>query len=192
MKRRLSSDEKALWNKVTRDVRALAPDTEGAADAPAPEPAPGPPAPAKRVRRAAQAAPAPPPPPRAKLKPLPPSPFKSGDPALDRKARRGRMPPERTLDLHGLTQRSARARLISFLKSASADGLRCVLVITGKGPPDGAAHDPNTEQSPRGVLRLRFIEWIGEDGLRALVTRVAQAAQGDGGRGAFYVFLKRR
>lgn len=189
-RRRLSPDERALWKRATRDVRR-------AADAPAlpeggtpsGEPAPLAPHPARPV--AGRIAAAPPSPPRRIKKTLQPSPFEAGDPALDRRVRRGRLRPERTLDLHGLTQAAARVRLESFLAAAFRDGLRCVLVITGKGAPGGAAErHPDTEQSPRGVLRRRFQEWLAEEPLRALVTRAAQASPADGGRGAFYVFLK--
>ncbi|MEQ8749681.1 MAG: Smr/MutS family protein, partial [Amphiplicatus sp.] len=110
---------------------------------------------------------------------------------LDRRARRGKLRPERTLDLHGLTQGPARFRLETFLLAASRDGLKCVLVITGKGAAGGVLdHDPYAERSRRGVLRERFQDWLAEEPLRALVTRASGAAPADGGRGAFYVFLK--
>ncbi|MEQ8935778.1 MAG: Smr/MutS family protein, partial [Amphiplicatus sp.] len=189
-RRRLSPEEKALWKKVTRDVRPVAP--VAAPDAPAgdenPLLTPVSPSGAARPRPALPVLE----PIKKARKPRPPaSPFDSGDPALDRSARRGRLRPERTLDLHGLTQGPARLRLETFLLSASRDGLRCVLVITGKGAPGGVLdHDPYAERSRRGVLRERFQDWLAAEPLRSLVTRASQASQADGGRGAFYVFLK--
>ncbi len=191
-RRRLSPDEKALWKKVTRDVRPVAP----GADRGAPQDEESPPATRTAPSVATQrksALPALDPVKKAR-KPRPPaSPFDSGDPALDRRARRGKLRPERTLDLHGLTQGPARLRLETFLLSASRDGLKCVLVITGKGAPEGAPdYDPYAERSRRGVLRERFQDWLAEEPLRSLVARASQASQADGGRGAFYVFLKAR
>lgn len=195
-RRRLSPEERALWKKVTRDVRPVAP---GAlSDAPTDdESAPANPVPASVAARARPALPVLEPAKKTRKPKLPvsppASPFDSGDPALDRRARRGKLRPERTLDLHGLTQGPARLRLETFLLSASRDGLKCVLVITGKGAPEGVLdHDPYAERSRRGVLRDRFQDWLAEEPLGALVTRASGAAPADGGRGAFYVFLKAR
>jgi|GEM_PF-2820719 len=42
-------------------------------------------------------------------------------------------PPQEYLDLHGLTAPEAERRVVSFLMTARAKGLRTVSVITGKG-----------------------------------------------------------
>lgn len=204
MKRRsLSRDETALWKRATRGVKRL----EAGA------PVPGPPglktgettrqamfpttanfeadigtAP-KRSRLKGQTA-------ATKIDPHtvrsrgPGSAFAAGDPALDRRARRGRLAPERTIDLHGMTQVAARVALAAFLERAHKDQCRCVLVVTGKGA--GALERAGLdERAPRGVIRRRFQEWLDEEPLRSMVARAAPAAPKDGGAGAFYVFLKR-
>lgn len=190
MKRRrgLSAGEDALWRKVTRDVRPIRKKPPRAGD-PGPvigetareETAP------LRSRRAEAPAAAPPTKPR-KGRTLPAR--QAGDPALDKKARRGRIEVERTLDLHGLREAGAKRQLLRFIEDAARDGCRCVLVITGKGKPVAAA-DPFAER-PRGIIRKRFEEWIDEPPLRSVVTRASQAQPKDGGAGAFYVFLKAR
>ena len=127
------------------------------------------------------------------------SPVGAGDPRLDRRAARRRVPIERTLDLHGLTQAAAQSRLSTFIKGAYASGLRCVLVVTGKGGLVHASHiyDAPTDDDPfwggksKGVLRRNFPDWVSAPGLRAMIARVAPAHQKDGGAGAWYVFLKR-
>ena len=57
--------------------------------------------------------------------------------ALDRpthdKLAGGRLPIEGRVDLHGMTQEEAYSLLLSFLSRAHANGIRYVLVITGKG-----------------------------------------------------------
>ncbi|MBY0422690.1 MAG: Smr/MutS family protein, partial [Parvularculaceae bacterium] len=85
-------------------------------------------------------------------------------------------------DLHGLTQERAHVRLLGFLETAQADGVKCVRVITGKGG-DGAA--------ARGILRRRFLDWIEAAPFRPLVVRVAPA-ETRLVAGAYYVFVKRR
>lgn len=191
-RRRLSRDEDALWRRATRDVRRL---KELSGGDPLTEKSPGPLGPrtgetsrdtafpVKSQKMPPLAAPG--------KKPAPPSAFEGGDPALERRARRGRLPPERTIDLHGMSQLAARIALTSFLEKAHTDGVRCVLVITGKGAP-GVERDYLADRAPRGVIRRRFAEWIDEPPLRKIVTRAAPAAPKDGGSGAFYVFLKRK
>ena len=183
MRRRdLSSDETALWKEVAKSVRPLrrrAPKTEPAAETRA--------APTKT--KISGPAPAP----RATPKPAPaplsrkPSAFEAGDPRLDRKARRGQLAAERTLDLHGSTQARAASRLSRFLEDASADGVKCVLVITGKGAGPAGRADPFAAE--RGVLRKRFLDWVEEAPYRSLISRVAPAERG-GRAGAFFIFLK--
>jgi DNA-nicking Smr family endonuclease len=188
MKRRrgLSPGEDALWRKATSSVRPL---RKGPRESAPPlqlgETSKEEVAPVRSRARVAS------PPAKAASKRAGPSRFASGDPALDRKARRGRIEIERMLDLHGLREAAALTRLRSFLDGASRDGCRCVLVITGKGTSASGA-DAAGEERPRGVIRKRFQEWIEEEPLRSLITRAAPAQPKDGGSGAFYVFLKKR
>lgn len=107
--------------------------------------------------------------------------YGGGDPGADRRASSRRSPIERTLDLHGLTQVEAHRALLSFVALAHRDGVRLVLVITGKG---------KASDFRPGILRTRFLDWIEEAPLRAKIARAAPAKPKDGGTGAFYVFIK--
>jgi DNA-nicking Smr family endonuclease len=136
----------------------------------------------------------------------PPSAPKPGAPAAAatsipgverRKARRiasGTIEIEARLDLHGLTQSDAHARLIGFLKSASARGLRTVLVITGKGGGrQPSARDAAWWESEEvGILRRSVPRWLAEPPLRGLVIGSQLAAPHHGGEGALYILLRRR
>jgi len=108
--------------------------------------------------------------------------------ALGRRERshlaRGRKEIEARLDLHGMTQARAHRALIGFLSRASEDGLTFVLVITGKGR-SGAL------ESERGVLRRQVPEWLGLPEFRSLVVGFEEASIGHGGAGALYVRLRR-
>jgi DNA-nicking Smr family endonuclease len=89
------------------------------------------------------------------------------------------------VDLHGLTLAEAHDLLARFLRAASAQGARVVLVITGKGGPAG----PERE---RGVLRRQVPLWLKAPVLRDLVIGFAAAHGSHGGEGALYVRLRRR
>ena len=45
--------------------------------------------------------------------------------------KKGRIQPEKTLDLHGLNSKQAEKRVIDFLQKSYIDGARLVLIITG-------------------------------------------------------------
>ncbi len=188
-KRDLSGEERALWSLVTRDVkpatkkrRPRAPDTSHQLSEAPPSPAPslargrrnaGAPAAAGESKKA-----------KAPRRQRPPPALGAGDPAADRRAAKGLMAIERTVDLHGLTEAAAQARVSRFILGAQNDGVRLVLVITGKGAARGG--------EGRGVIRRRFVDWVDSAPLRAAIARVSQAKPKDGGDGAFYVFLKRK
>ena len=53
--------------------------------------------------------------------------------------RRGRMRPERVLDLHGRTVQAAFGAFEHFIGTARADGIRCVEIVTGRGAGEGGA-----------------------------------------------------
>ena len=84
------------------------------------------------------------------------------------------------IDLHGMTQDRARAALEAFLRRATDDGWRSVLVITGKG------------LSGDGVLKRHAPDWMAEPAIRAMVAGVSEAHRRHGGKGALYVTLRRR
>ena len=99
-----------------------------------------------------------------------------------RTLRRGRLPIDARLDLHGKTSTDAERDLIAFLAKQRANGERCVLVIHGKG-----AHSPGG----RGVLRGEMAAWLSEGRASEHVGAFATALEEDGGGGAMYVLLRR-
>ena len=132
------------------------------------------------------------PPPAAKPAP----PLAGYDAKKARRISAGRSAIERRMDLHGMRQSEAHAALRRFLFACHADGLRDVLIITGKGGParrrdDGeAAHWPEREE--RGVLKRNVPQWLAEPDLRAIVVSFRPAAIKHGGEGALYVHLRRK
>jgi DNA-nicking Smr family endonuclease len=99
-----------------------------------------------------------------------------------RRLRRGAMPIDARLDLHGLLLDEARAKLDAFVRTTRARGERCVLVIHGKG-----THSPGGV----GVLRGEIAAWLSQGAASEHVAAFATAREGDGGEGAVYVLLRR-
>jgi DNA-nicking Smr family endonuclease len=182
--RELRPDETRLWAVITATVRpAHGRAAKKAAEAeplPIVMPVPAGPEPKSPPRFSGRLKPkGPPPQPKTPAPAAPPLP--SGiEPNRKRLIVRERAPLDRRLDLHGLDQDGARAALHGFLLRAQADGVRAVLVITGKGT------------TGDGVLRRRAPEWLAEPALRGVVAGVSTADRRHGGEGALYVALKRR
>ena len=99
---------------------------------------------------------------------------------LLRKLRRGQLPPDDDIDLHGLTVAEARLRLADFLLHAGGRRLRCVRVIHGKG---------FSSPGMRPVLKPAVRAWLRQDDR---VLAYATALPRDGGGGAVYVLLRAR
>ncbi|WP_312861524.1 Smr/MutS family protein [Segnochrobactrum spirostomi] len=95
------------------------------------------------------------------------------------------------LDLHGLTQEAAKRRLMDFLHRAQADGLKTVLVITGKGALGTDRFEAGDFTAERGVLRRVVPEWLRMPGARGLVVGFSEAHAAHGGSGALYVRIRR-
>lgn len=174
----LSDEDRVLWRAIADTVEPLQRPRPRRARPAAPNPpslAPEPPPSTDAAPQAPAASVAPPPRPRPRPSPA----------ALDRPTReklaKGRVPIEGRVDLHGLFQDEAHTLLLSFLRQASARGIRHVLVITGKGTSKGGG----------GVLRRMVPAWLQTAPFRELVSGFDEAARGHGGGGALYVRLKR-
>lgn len=202
--RGLSPADAELWRAVTRAVAPLRATKKGRGGEPPepesmPEPEPAEPeapeieeAGVSRARaarrRPAGAGEAPPPRP---ARPLTHGAAPGVDKRTAERLRRGQIPIEARIDLHGHTLEEARRALALFLKRASEANLRCVLVITGRGLRSGGPTDDGGVM-PRGVLREQVPRWLNEPEARARILAFCHAQPKDGGTGALYVLMKRR
>jgi len=101
------------------------------------------------------------------------------DRSTHKKVRRGQVQAQARIDLHGKRHDEARAYLLRRLEEHADEHLRCVLVITGRGIRD------------EGVLRTGLPNWMVEGVFRALVSGYAPAHTRHGGKGAWYIFLRK-
>lgn len=106
------------------------------------------------------------------------------------KLKRGQLMPGARIDLHGLSEERAHRALLSFLRRAQNDGMKLVLVITGKGNPpreEGAAWT----MRHHGVLKEMVPRWLNEREFERLIAGSAPAHRRHGGEGALYVYLRK-
>ena len=102
--------------------------------------------------------------------------------------KRGKIKPEKILDLHGLTSVEAKKKVIEFTKLNFKLGLRLLLIITGKGKMK--IDDLNREELKNGVLRKSLKSWLYDSDLRPNILGIISSHISHGGEGAFYVYLR--
>jgi DNA-nicking Smr family endonuclease len=153
--RRLSDADKASWATYAKLISPL----PGKAGVPPPEPvAPHPPASAADL------------PPRVRVPPIIAKPRQKPpllavgeqpggvDKATWQRFRTGKLATVRKLDLHGMTAQHAHHALIAFLRTAHADQVRCVEVVTGRGSGENG-----------GVIRRELPLWLNLPDIRPLI-----------------------
>ena len=105
------------------------------------------------------------------------------DSQIINKMKAGEFSSEAHLDLHGLNAAGAWEALVGFFRSAYHKGLRCVLVVPGRGlnSPGGA-----------GVLRERLQTWFTQAPFKYAILAFCTALPKHGGAGALYVLLRKQ
>jgi DNA-nicking Smr family endonuclease len=175
-----ADSDAALWRKVAENIKPLKA-RRRAAVKPATPPAPVPVAAQTAKPRVAIVA-KPQPATQPVLPELLPGVTAGVDKRTAQRLGRGQLAIEARLDLHGLTQDEAHAKLAGFIRRSVAAGKRCVLIITGKG------FKPTGET---GVLRKAVPRWLNEASMRRDIVALRHAQPQDGGEGALYVLLRR-
>lgn len=182
-RRKPGVDDAALWKAVTKDVKpikrkpAARARSEPAAETAKQKPKkPG----AMAPERPVAAKPGTPPmPPRREL-----THGRAAD--IDKRSlerlRRGQMPIEAEIDLHGHTLEAAHRVLNAFIANHAAAGRRCLRVITGKG----------SFREGGGALKTAVPRWLNEQPLQDSILAFTHARRDDGGEGALYVLLRRK
>jgi len=92
--------------------------------------------------------------------------------------KRGQIPWEARLDLHGMTTEEARQALSRFIENQTQNQKRCLLIIHGKGG----------HQSSSPVIKNLVNRWLPQF---EQVLAYHSALAKDGGTGALYVLLKK-
>ena len=116
--------------------------------------------------------------------------FENGgiDKSTLRKFKREEFKVEAVLNLHGLTEDEAFAKVDSFIPQSYALGRRCVMIITGKGI---RVHPNDDIFTSKGILRKQVPQWLNMARLRAMILIYKHPSEKMGGEGALYILLRR-
>lgn len=171
----LSGEDRLLWEEVSRSVtplkkraKAHPPVVTGKIGAPEPDQPPR-----KTVRRIELPAY------QAQVHQPATKTVKQIDDKTARRLGKARLDIDGRIDLHGMTERVAHARLLRFLDRARHQDWKIILVITGKGSVSG------------GILRQAVPRWLHEPTFAAMVSGYRPAHRNHGGEGALYVRMRR-
>jgi len=166
----LSAEESALWERVTREVRAFRARPVAALAVPATGTA---------IEKPART---------MASRPNPARPARPGttlDGSWDRRLARGEAAPDSTIDLHGHDLAGAYGAVDAGLSRAIDRGSRVVLLITGRPPAN--AKGP----IKRGAIRAAINDWLHASRHAAHIAAVRNAAPRHGGEGALYIVLRK-
>ncbi|MDZ7699323.1 MAG: Smr/MutS family protein [Deltaproteobacteria bacterium] len=104
------------------------------------------------------------------------------DRKLMEKLRKGEFPVQDYVDLHGMTREEAELSVRNFLMDSYRHGLRCVLLVHGRGL-NSEDHIP--------VLKRRVPVWLSRSPVKKIILAFSTARPYDGGTGAIYVLLRK-
>lgn len=104
-------------------------------------------------------------------------------PKIMKKLKRGKVRYQDYIDLHGMTRKEAEEKIKEFLISSYRKGIRCVLIIHGRG-----LNSPQNYPVLKEMLPL----WLNRGVAKKIVLAFVTARPYDGGPGAIYVLLRRR
>ncbi len=104
-------------------------------------------------------------------------------PKIMKKLKRGEFSVQDYIDLHGLTKKEAETVVDEFIIKSYHRGMRCVLIVHGRGL-GSLNHKP--------AIKKELPVWFRRGMLKRIVLAFVTAKPCDGGAGALYVLLKKR
>jgi DNA-nicking Smr family endonuclease len=99
--------------------------------------------------------------------------------SIIKKLRTGAMPIDISIDLHGYTIDQAYRFFYKSLHDALSQGMKLMLIITGKGSKEGNS------------IRSQLMNWVNLPEISGHIIYITHAIQKHGGEGAFYVVLRK-
>jgi DNA-nicking Smr family endonuclease len=104
-------------------------------------------------------------------------------PKIMKRLKRGEFSIQDYIDLHGLTKKEAETVVVEFITKSYHEGMRCVLIVHGRGL-GSRNHQP--------AIKKELPVWFRRGILKKIVLAFVTAKPCDGGAGALYVLLKKR
>ena len=98
----------------------------------------------------------------------------------------------KTFDFHGFSLDEANETIEKIIKESQTNGIRKLIIITGKGLHSENEKDPYKSKK-LGILKYSMPEYIRSNPeLMKFINEIKDASIEDGGGGAFYIFLKKK
>ena len=104
-------------------------------------------------------------------------------PKIMKRLKRGEFSVQDYIDLHGLTKKEAEGVVDEFIIKSYYNGMRCVLIVHGRGL--GSLNN-------QPAIKRELPVWFRRGILKKIVLAFVTAKPCDGGAGALYVLLKKR
>ena len=97
---------------------------------------------------------------------------------------------ERIIDLHGFSLENANKIVEEFINNSYQEGIKKVIVVTGKGTRSKTANNPYLSRD-LSILKHSVPEFIkSNSSLMNKIKEISEANIEDGGSGAFYIYFK--
>ena len=97
---------------------------------------------------------------------------------------------ERIIDLHGFSLENANKIIEEFINNSYQEGIKKVIVVTGKGTRSKTANNPYLSRD-LSILKHSVPEFIkSNSSLMNKIKQISEANIEDGGSGAFYIYFK--
>ena len=95
-------------------------------------------------------------------------------------------------DLHGYSLDDANKKVTDLILKAYDQGISKLIIVTGKGLHSKNQNDPYVSKD-FGILKYSVPEYIKSNNeLMSVINEIQDADIKDGGKGAFYIFLKKK
>ena len=95
-------------------------------------------------------------------------------------------------DLHGYSLEEANNKIKKLIINSYESGVSKLIIVTGKGLHSENDRNPYISKD-LGILKNSVPEFIKEDDeLMKIISEIKEASIEDGGKGAFYIFLKKK
>ena len=96
------------------------------------------------------------------------------------------------IDLHGYSLKDANNKIHNFINNAYDEWISKIVVVTGKGLHSNVEKDPYISKD-LSILKYAVPEYIENNAdLMDKIIKIKDAEIQDGGKGAFYIFLKKK
>ena len=111
---------------------------------------------------------------------------------INKKLKRGKIPPNKKIDFHGMSLIEAEELLSKTVINCYNTNKRCILFVTGKGVNKKETDFRNETRLYYGKIRSAFSSWIRKPEIEKYILGVEQANMEFGADGAFFVYLRKK